>query len=190
MSLLDLSKRPALAKRTHRLVRLNADELVVLLCHSPAYFPSHWRSGHTFPCMAPILSTCPWCKACQSRDHAYVAGVQHRVQGWTEPVVIEMPPQSLHDAMERADATDLHSYIMRATRRYSRAPLHVDLKEPEKRHDKTIDHDAILRTLCKVYALPDPDAFPTTGEWKLACELRTNHADYTPARRQSTTTPH
>jgi len=48
-----------------------------------------------------------------------------------------------------------------------------------------IGSDQVLRTLAKVYALPDPAAYETENEWLLALEIRTRSPDYSPGRHNA-----
>jgi hypothetical protein len=77
--------------------------------------------------------------------------------------------------------------IFAATRRSKRAPVMIEIEAP--RADAAappprLDHRETLRTIAKVYALPDPAAYETEQKWLFAIQDRVNDPNYSPAKNQ------
>jgi len=180
MSLIDrLTQRPGTTPPTLPLIRVRNVARGTILSSKPLFLPSHWRSSRSFPCTAELLGSCPWCVATPRREHAYIAATL--LQATTRPrtIVLELPPHTLPTPAQ------LYGVCYLATRRSHRAPIVVELStRPDNAPapPPAIATDEILRTLRKVYHLPDPAAYRTEDLWLLDLKARVEHPDYTPQR--------
>jgi len=187
MKTVDLTIRPAAKAATYRIIRLHDRDRMLILSCVPAYLPSHWRRARSFPCCQPLVGSCPWCDSSERRDHAYLGVL---VTTPTQPpfrAIVEAPPSSLRAAMEAENVVSLFGLTLDSRRSQKKATPQITLiPAPEGLRCKSqpIEQDDILRTLCKVYALPDPADFTTTAEWQLATRLRISSAEYSPAKHQ------
>jgi hypothetical protein len=175
-----LSRRPRLLPPTLPLHRIRQSARGIFLTTAPLYLASHWRNGHSFPCLATILPTCPWCAGCEPRHHAYFPCLLKWDISNAHRVVLELPARTI------PEISDFYGKVFTATRRSTRAPVTVtfDNAPPNAAAPPPhVDHRETLRTIAKVYALPDPAAYATELEWLVAIEARANDPDYTPAKK-------
>jgi hypothetical protein len=182
-----LSRRPRVLPPTLPLVRVVSFARGLFLADSPLYLASHWRLGRSFPCVAPLLQHCPWCAGAEKREHAYIPVLLAHVGYKPTRDLLELPPHVF------TENTRLYGMYFNASRRSKRAPVLMTI-EPRQDNIPTppiaIDNAQVLRTLAKVYALPDPAAYETEHEWLLALQIRTDSPDYSPGRhnpRETTT---
>jgi hypothetical protein len=174
-----LSRRPRVLPPTLPLVRVASMARGLFLADSPLYLPSHWRLGRSFPCVAALLQHCPWCAGAERREHAYIPVLLAHTGYKPTRDLLEVPP---HVFTENAG---LYGKCFTASRRSKRAPLLVSIEpRPDDKPPPPppIDAHQVLRTLAKVYALPDPAAYDTEHEWLLALQIRTDSPDYSPGR--------
>lgn len=181
-----LAKRPRILAPTLPLSRIQNAARGLFLSNAPLYLASHWRTSRSFPCLATILTTCPWCAGCESRHHAYFPCLLKWDTTGSHRVILELPAR----AMPEID--DLYGKVFIATRRTPKAPVTIELDDaaaaaatPPPR----VDHRETLRTIAKVYALPDPAAYATEQEWIIAVHTRANDPDYTPKTRLTPGSP-
>jgi hypothetical protein len=182
-----LHKRPPIVHRTYRLLRVHESLRGLIISHAPVYLCSHWRKGRTYPCVRTLLGDCPWCAATPQRQHAYIGIVAYTPARAPTRCILELSPASLQAAMTRANVFDPYARPFDAQRTYKKSPVELRLLEPLKPEEpvKTpIDTNEIVRTLAKVYALPDPSDHGSEEAWLLAVRLRVNSLDYTPAKHQ------
>ena len=196
MTDIDLTVKPAVRVPTYRLVRLHSQDRMLILTPHPAFLASHWRHARSFPCCQKLVGSCPWCDQCDRREHAYLGVL---VPPTTMPpyrAILEAPPGPLFAAMNAQNLNIVFGSTLISRRTAAKATPEINLlpftgKDAEERVLTRLDskfhpisQQDILRTLCKIYALPDPLEFKTTGEWKLAVKLRISSPDFTPAKHQ------
>jgi hypothetical protein len=174
-----LARRPQVLPPTLPLARVKQHAHGTFLAATPLYLASHWRLGRSFPCLAPLLSHCPWCAGSERRDHAYIPVLLTHVPDRRPRVLLELPPYLFTENAE------LYGRHFTASRRCARAPVHLEISDrgqEEPSPPPSIPRDQVLRTLAKVYALPDPALYSTEAEWTLALQIRITSPDYTPGR--------
>lgn len=174
-----LSRPPSLLPPTLPLHRIRQSARGLFLTTGPLYLASHWRAGHSFPCLATILTTCPWCTGCEPRHHAYFPCLLKWDVTNAHRVVLELP------ARTAPEISDLYGKLFTASRRSARAPVSIEFNNAPPNAaapPPRLDHRETLRTIAKVYALPDPAAYQTEKEWLVAVDARANDPDYTPAK--------
>jgi hypothetical protein len=72
-----------------------------------------------------------------------------------------------------------------ASRRGKRCPVNVEISDrqnSEPAPPPRRDQRETLRTIAKVYALPDPAAYDTEKEWLQAVQIRADDPDYSPGK--------
>ena len=72
-----------------------------------------------------------------------------------------------------------------ATRRGKRCPVNFEISDrqnSEAAPPLKADPRDTLRTIAKVYAMPDPAAYDTEKEWLAAVHVRVSDPDYSPGR--------
>lgn len=176
-----LSRRPSVLPQTLPLQRIRESARGLFLTTGPLYLASHWRAGHSFPCLATLLTTCPWCKSCEPRHHAYFTCLLKWDITYAHRVVLELPARAV------PEITELYGKIFTATRRSARAPIILEIENAPATAaapPPQVDHRETLRTIAKVYALPDPSAYSTEKDWLIAVDARVNDPDYTPAKNE------
>jgi hypothetical protein len=157
-----------------------------ILSEVPSYLDSHWRKSRTYPCTLQLVGACPWCDTAEKRQHAYLAGRRIEQNDQKSLCVLELPPSSLHAAMDTEAHSDLHGVGLIAMRPRKHATPEIKLywpKPSERERAGPIASTEILRTLAKVYALPDPDDMDTEA-WAWAVKARTSSPDYSPSTHQ------
>ena len=174
-----LSRRPPIAPPTLQLYRIRNSARGLFLSTGPLYLASHWKGGHSFPCLATILTTCPWCVACDARNHAYFPCLLKSDSTGPHRLVLELPAKTI------PQMTDLYGKTFTASRRAPRAPVTIEFDNAPPNAPNPpprVDHRETLRTIAKVYSLPDPAAYANEKDWLVAIHARVNDPDYTPAR--------
>ena len=174
-----LSRRPRTLPPTFPLCRVHDFARGTILVDAPLFLASHWRLGRSFPCLKSILPSCPYCAGCEQRHHAYIACVLNNGAAHTMNVVLELPAKCC------PPDTSLYGKHFTATRRGKRSPVIIELSD--RRDDEPAppprrDQCETVRTIAKVYALPDPAAYDTEMEWLLAIEARAADPDYSPGK--------
>ena len=179
MSITDvLSRRPRTLPPTLPLSRVHDFARGTILVDAPLFLASHWRNGRSFPCLSTILASCPYCAGCEQRHHAYIACVLNNGGTHTMKVVLELPAKCCPpDEL-------LYGKHFVATRRGKRCPVNVEISDrqnDEPAPPPKADPRDTLRTIAKVYALPDPAAYDTEKEWLAAVQVRASDPDNSPA---------
>ena len=180
----DLSRRPSVLPPTLPLHRIRQSARGLFLTTAPLYLASHWRDGHSFPCLAKLLTHCPWCAGCEARHHAYFPCLLRCDIQKAHRVVLELPARTV------PEIPDLYGKTFTLTRRSTRAPVTIEFDNaPPTAADPPprLDHRETLRTIAKVYALPDPAAYPTEKQWLVAVDARVTDPHYTPAQNPTPT---
>jgi hypothetical protein len=178
-----LASRPKILPATLRLCRVNSFARGAFLTRTPLYFASHWRLGRSFPCVKTILPNCPWCAGCERRDHAYIAAVVSSGSTAWSRVILELPAHSI------PERNSLYNKPFTAERRSKRSQIIVNVADDlagDVSHPTAIPAAEILRTIAKVYSLPDPLAYPTETEWLKALQIRIEDPNYSPAKSPTT----
>jgi hypothetical protein len=180
MSITDvLSRRPRTLPPTLPLSRVRDYARGTILVDAPLFLASHWRNGRSFPCLEKILPSCPYCSGCEQRHHAYVACVLNSGGTHTSIVILELSARCF--PLEE----HLYGKHFTASRRGKRSPVDVEISDrqsdepapPPRREQRET-----LRTIAKVYALPDPVAYDTEKEWLAAVKIRVLDPDYSPGK--------
>jgi hypothetical protein len=172
---------PYARTRPYRLSRPGSSEILLLLTTQPLFLGSHWRLGHTWPCLRSILPACPYCASSDPRQHAYIGAQRSRNSDSSEPQVFEFSTQTWLSLTNGTDEiADHRGHIISATRRSKRAPVELKWLDKILKIPRSINHDEILYTLCNVYRLPLPHGTDNANEWRLAVQLRVNCPDYRP----------
>jgi hypothetical protein len=174
-----LSRRPHVLPPTLPLVRVRDSARGVFLANAPIFFGTHWRIGRSFPCMLPLLGACPWCTSSERRDHAYIPVMLGHPGSRPTRDLLELPPSAF------CENPNVYGKWFIAQRRSKKAPISIeveDRKPEQSAPPPAIAADHSLRTLAKVFSLPDPLNFQTEAEWLLAVRLRIEHPDYSPAK--------
>jgi hypothetical protein len=181
-----LEPEPQCVPRTLRLIRVYDVVRGIITSHEPLYLASHWRIGRSYPCIKHVVGVCPWCKGLPRREHAYIGVTTSTKAGQLFRAIMELPPDALAAAMRDVETGDLYALGFDASRRHAKAPLKIDLHDGPDRVAAvgvTTTSTDILRTLAKVYGLPDPWTFTTEEDWKHQVYLRTNDPEYSPSVR-------
>jgi len=186
MATVDLTVRPYTRRPTLRLIRIGDLIRFQILSTCPSYLDSHWRRARTYPCTMKLVGSCPWCDTSEKRQHAYLAGRRLGQNSDSFQCILELPPSALHVAMDAEQANDLHGWRLTADRPRKHATPQVKLYPPqptERERTHAIPATEIVRTLAKIYALPDPDDLDTAA-WSWAVKARTSSPDYSPSTHQ------
>jgi hypothetical protein len=181
----ELDQPPRTMQSPLRLVRVYDRLAGVFVSREPLYLGSHWRQGRSFPCVRKLLRECPWCRSTARREHAYLGVLVKTAPGHYYRAVIEIPPATVAQALADSDQEDLWGLAFQASRRHKKAPLSLVVSDERcpgiENQAQTTSFD-ILRTLARVYGLPDPLEASAKESWLLQVQLRITHADYSPAK--------
>ena len=185
MSVIDtLSTRPSARPPALHVVRCHDQLVFISLSNAPLFLASHWRNGRSFPCSADLIGECRFCSPCPRRVHAYLAGMiaSGNGQSWFKGAV-ELSPEPLLRLMDESGVADLLGHCLALDRQHKRGSVQVSFRKEQRRPNlSAIGHMEILRTLTRLYALPEPDDYLTEEAWLLAVRIRVMAPDYTPAR--------
>jgi hypothetical protein len=181
-----LSERPAVVPTTLRLVRCYDRLAGVVASHEPIYFGSHWRLGRSWPCTKKLLGHCNWCKGNTVRTYSYLGVlVVHNTNQYYK-AVLELPPDRLAEAMKIAELDDPYWHEFEAIRRAKRQPIRLTLSKlcitTQTQSPPVLPWD-MLRTLSRIYGLPDPHEAAARDTWLAQVDLRTSDPEYSPAKQ-------
>jgi len=129
----------------------------------------------------PLLDECRWCVSSARRDHAYIGVLLRCGSSPSRKVIVEL------SAATFIDVSFQYGQVFIARRKHKRGNVEIEISErPENSPTPMtkIDHFSILRTLMKVYGLPDPYAYNNERDWLLDVQTRVIHPEYTPAKSQ------
>jgi hypothetical protein len=181
---------PRILPSTLRLIRVRERLLSIVLSAKPVYIGSHWKNGRNVPCTRSLLNECPWCVSTPLRHHAYL-GVRVTPPAATRfDAVVELSPQALLEATQVAATQNLHGLTLVCSRRHKKAPIdiHLDVDQHAALAIlRIISTDDVLRTIAKVYGLPDPASYDGDQAWLLALRSRVFDPTYSPSRAQPPT---
>jgi len=179
-----LAARPQLRRPALRVVRCRDNLRLVSLSHSPLFMASHWRGGRSFPCSRDLIGECRLCASSTRRHHAYIAGTINSGNGehWFR-AALETPPEPLLRAIDESKSPDLLGRCLQLNRPHKRGSIQVIIKDEEKpRALAATEPSELIRTLMRLYALPEREDFQTEEAWLLAVRMRVMDKEYTPAR--------
>jgi len=176
-----LAIRPAICPPTWPLARIKDLAMGSFLCDSPLYLGSHWRLGRSFPCTTTLLEECRWCGSSERRDHAYIGVSLNCGSSPSRRVIIEL------SAATFIDINFQYGQRFVAKRKHKRGNVEIEISErplDAKAPAAKIEQFSMVRTLMKVYGLPDPYCYDNERNWILDVQTRVNHPEYTPAKSQ------
>lgn len=183
----ELNERPRSVSTTLRLVRVYSKLAGIFASEAPLYIGSHWRNGRSWPCVKKLLGHCPWCKGTPRREHAYLGVIITAAPDQKYRAVIELPPDTVHTALTISGAAEPFRHGFTAERPRPKAPLRLKVDSdlvPGWETLRPTDAFEMLRTIARVYALPDPAEATARETWLLNLRLRIEDPEYSPAVRQ------
>jgi hypothetical protein len=182
MSVESLLAPPPLAPPTLRLLRCPDRMPLWVLSETPLYMASHWRNGRSYPCTATLFNYCLWCRSHERREPAYI-GVLIGTE--VSKRILEVPPRPLLEIIKALPEgrTLLGATITpRRHSRYSPIMLDCELSSATNFKGPRITPADILRTLAKVYGLPDPLGVDPEA-WTKAVMERVTADGYNPSTK-------
>jgi hypothetical protein len=184
----NLSTPPTLLPPTLPLIRVRDHLNAVALAPKLDYLPSHWYNSRSFPCTMPLIQTCPWCDKTPKRLHAYLPILLKPPTADAYQAILELPATAATAAYNDHQEPILYHYCT-ITRRHKKATPQITFGDQIKTTlmPPMVQPLQTLRTLCKIYALPDPLNYSSHAEWSLAVKLRISQPTYSPSRSQPPT---
>jgi hypothetical protein len=183
----DLRTRPALSRPTLRLLRPMDGSRIHVLSTQPCFARSHWRRCRSFPCTKSWIEECPFCDHASSREHAYLIGHPWTHNKQPSLYVIDLPAAAFLKALEQHTYDTIAGTQLEIRRPAKHATPQILIYRSTDVDEKSAplpEQTEVLRTLCKVYSLPDPESYATRQAWNLAIKLRISDPEYSPSRRQ------
>lgn len=176
-----LSCVPDILPPTLPLGRVKDIAFGIFLCERPLFLGSHWRQSRSYPCTTTLLEECRWCASSARRDHAYIAVALTSSVAPSRKTVLELPAATF------VTTSFLYGqrFILRRSGKRQPVTIEISSRPDEAPAPPPLRDDmCIIRTLMKVYGLPDPKSYATEHEWLLEVQVRVNHPEYSPSKSQ------
>ena len=182
--------RPPRREPCLQLVRIHDRAVFLLISDRFLWLPSHWEQGRSWPCTERLCGTCPRClQSSPRRNYAYAGalhGYLHTEQ--RDLVILELSEHVAEQILEKKDQAAGESFTeyvrgsawtVTKPNRYAKAK--IERLQPTV-PSITVPEESIIRTLCRIYSMPERENFSSMGEWQEAVQRRILDPAYSPGK--------